>query len=441
MIESQTELRLVSSILCDRTARQRSEINHEKIADIAGSIARQDLIHPILISTEGTLIAGEHRLLAFGWLASHRIHCNNPDYNNWTMIPVHYARDVTDREIHQLELEENIRRVALDWKDEAKAIKEYFDIRSESDPDWNYTKTAKALGISEQHANRAVNVARELAANNPKLAGASSIRSAATVIERQNERAINAELDNLLDLTKPPEAPAPTIFSDSILVQDFKAWWSTYSGPKFNFIHCDFPYGIDFNKGEQARDEAFGAYDDSPEVYWDLLGTLAAALPQIASPSCHMLFWFSMNYYWETLTTLEAMGFSVNPFPLIWHKTDNKGILPDPERGPRRVYETAFLCSLGDRKIVRAVSNTYGAPTSKQIHTSEKPESVLRHFFQMFIDEYSVVLDPTAGSASALRAAEALGAKQVLGLELNSEFAELANMELNKARRLREMTA
>ena len=41
----------------------------------------------------------------------------------------------------------------------------------------------------------------------------------------------------------------------------------------------------------------------------------------------------------------------------------------------------------------------------------------------MIVDEYTNMLDPTCGSGSALRAAEALGASRMLGLEWNESFA------------------
>jgi DNA modification methylase len=41
---------------------------------------------------------------------------------------------------------------------------------------------------------------------------------------------------------------------------------------------------------------------------------------------------------------------------------------------------------------------------------------------EMFVDQYSMVLDPTCGSANALKAAQNRGASVVLGLEQNLEF-------------------
>jgi len=43
---------------------------------------------------------------------------------------------------------------------------------------------------------------------------------------------------------------------------------------------------------------------------------------------------------------------------------------------------------------------------------------------QMFVDENTTLLDPTCGSGSALRAAESLGARHVLGLEKDEEYAK-----------------
>src|SRR5262245_9408023 len=155
------------------------------------------------------------------------------------------------------------------------------------------------------------------------------------------------------------------------------------------------------------------------------------------------MFWFAMRkgskrLYEMTCTRLERMGWDINPLPLIWMKTDGAGIIPDPERGPRQIYETCFLGSRGDRKIVRAVANAYGAPTVRDQHMSEKPEPMLRHFFGMLVDENTVMLDPTCGSGSALRAAESLGAKYVLGLEIDPEFAARARDALTRSRRLKQ---
>ena len=61
---------------------------------------------------------------------------------------------------------------------------------------------------------------------------------------------------------------------------------------------------------------------------------------------------------------------------------------------------------------------------------SEKPVSMLSYFFKMVVDENTALLDPTAGSGSAIRAAKRLGAPRILGLEINPTFAREANQAL-----------
>jgi DNA modification methylase len=76
------------------------------------------------------------------------------------------------------------------------------------------------------------------------------------------------------------------------------------------------------------------------------------------------------------------------------------------------------------------VANAFSGASTSIDHMSEKPVPMLQHFFRMIIDGSSRVLDPTCGSGSALRAALAAGAKTVLGLELNPEFATRAQVSL-----------
>jgi DNA modification methylase len=98
----------------------------------------------------------------------------------------------------------------------------------------------------------------------------------------------------------------------------------------------------------------------------------------------------------------------------------------------RRVYETAFFCSRGDHPVVQIASNHFSANTVSNTHMSEKPVTMLSHFFKMFVDGHTAILDPTAGSGSALRAAKRLGATRILGLEINEIFCRDANQALLK---------
>lgn len=399
----------VDQIWVDRKARQRQEIDPKRVTELAESIARNGLIHPPVIKRDGQLIAGERRYLAVKSLG-------------WTNVPVQFAEDLSEIELHMIELEENIRRVDITWQEECQAVERYHRLKSQTEEDWTTKKTAEMLGMSPEAVNQKRAVAKEIEAGNKRVIEAPKFSTARGIVSRTAERRKAAVLESItIDDEPAPERTVP------LLNADFIEWARDYSGPKFNFLHCDFPYGVNADKHNQGSAKSFGGYEDSADVYFQLLDTLEGAMENVVAPSAHLMFWFSMDYYEITRQRLEKMGWKVNPFPLIWFKSDNTGILPDPKRGPRRVYETAFFASRGDRKIISAVSNVCAAPgREKTVHMSEKPRSMLRHFFRMVVDEYSYVLDPTCGSGNAVRVAQDLGASQCLGLEKSEEFYSLA---------------
>lgn len=394
----------IDKITINREERQRREL--DRIDELAASIRRVGLIHPPVLSRDGVLHVGERRVAACRSLG-------------WTHIPVQFIEEMNEAELQLLELEENVRRVDLHWHDQCRAVEKYHRLRSADEESWTEQKTADALGLTQANVNEKITVARELNKGHARIVEAPKYSVALGIVRREQERKRDSIIEKLADSSKDKVVP--------LLFDDFAAWQSSYTGPKFNFIHCDFPYGVNADKHDQGAGAAMGGYEDTPELYFELIETLTEAMTNAIADSAHLMFWFSMDYYEDTLSRLEVMGWRVNPFPLVWHKSDNAGILPDPSRGPRRVYETAFIASRGDRKIVQPVSNLVASPTTKLIHMSEKPEPVLRHFFRMFVDEYSVVLDPTCGSANAVKVAKKMGAAHVLGIENNREFFELAS--------------
>lgn len=427
-----------SAITIKRDERQRTEVNTRGIKD---SIARDGVWHPIIVTRDLVLVAGERRLTA-------SLELGLAD------IPCRYVDQLSSTELQVIELEENLRRADLCWQDQVRAFGKLHELLSGNSPDWTISATADHLGYHPSHISGSIRVYKELA--DPKVQAMPTFFAARNFLGRKDERGIDNALSMIVesgltvalalaqpkplgialpqaDLSSPdlqiPEAPAakPLVLpaGDSILLADFRLWAPQYSGPKFNFLHCDFPYGIDLFAGKKSgRERAEHTYEDAEDTYWTLLGTLCAHRDNILQASAHCMFWFSMDYYTDTIAFLgqHAPEFIVNAFPLIWHKSCGSGITPDPQRGPKRAYETALLLSRGDRVVCRSVANFYAAQTDKRLHHSCKPEPMLRHFFQLFVDEHTRMLDPTCGGGSALRAAESLGAQLVLGLEKEEPF-------------------
>ena len=408
----------VAAIIVNRAERQRRELRN--IDELAESIQRIGLINPPVITQDGVLVAGERRLTAIRQLG-------------WTHTPVQFAEDLSDYDLQCIELEENVKRENLPWQDEVAALERFHKLKVAHEPGWSQEQTADAVGLSRPEVTKKLQVASHM--GNETIAKADRFSAALNMVQRNAERkrstvleSVGIAVDNTV-LSPEEQAPAPEPIIPLLNVS-FHEWQPQYTGPKFNLIHCDFPYGINVADAPRMDSTIKDHYDDSPEVFYTLLDRLAAAMDNVVADSAHLIFWHSMKFHAHSVEALTKMGWKCNPFPLIWHKSDGSGIAPDPQRGPRQTYEAAIFAVRGDRKITQegCVANSFAHPGRRDgaIHASEKPYAMLRHFMRMVCDEYSLVLDPTCGSGNALKVAEDLKAARVLGLEQLPEFYQIA---------------
>lgn len=469
--------------------RQRKTAGQLDETFIASVVKR--LIHPITLRHDPNggppiLVAGGRRLAAL------KVANITPLIEG---THFRFLEDLDPLEAEIIELEENVKREDLAWRDHVRAIGRLAEIlraRGKS-----ISEIHSELNISSVYFHKLLIVFKNL--NSPTITEAQNVDQAYSRLQLAAERKIASIVsdiqntgkqifeqpeekiyepilgslghlgnpaDNNIDLdaqdadknneTRESESGLGKICpnnegrsggilkgaEDPIICADFLSWAPTYSGPKFNLIHCDFPYGVDFADFAKGNAQTGELYDNTKDHYFHLLDCFCQHLDRFTSYQAHVVFWFHMNFYEETRKALADAGLFVHRRPLIWGKTDNSGIVPGRDaQYPRWIYETAFLASRGKRPLIKAKGDFYGAPSvSNAIHATQKSESMLRHFFEMLIDDTTDVLDPTCGSGSALRAAEDLGARRILGLELDPGFAKTALMLTLNARKLREVS-
>lgn len=460
-ISDETRRVAVSTIIINREQRQRADLRD--IDKLAQSIAKRGLIHPIVIDREYRLIAGERRLMAHLQLGWPDILCRFDD-----------SLDETEKQL--LELEENIKRSDLEWYDLVKSMARIHGLYCTIDPEWTMSETAEQCNVEVSLVSMYLRIHREMEEGNERVIEAGTVNEAYNIIKRRDQRAAGDALAELIEPIGPPAGSRDTISDDgnpdgtttdasglpapsprshsissigkaapagppnveaTILNEDFMKWAPQYEGPKFNFIHCDFPYGIDVFSGPQARGaEPTSGYDDQRGLYESLIKCFCEHLNRFMSISGHVIFWYSDKHRQMTLNMFNrlAPSLDIHPYPLIWVKSDNAGIASDPRHGPRHIYETALFMTRGKRQIVRIKSDAYVAPTDKTLHPSTKPEPMLRHFFEMLVDDHTQMFDPTCGSGASIRAAESLGATATLGLEIDPQFVAPARRALHMAR-------
>ncbi len=88
---------------------ERRREDYGDIDELAASIEKYDLLHPVVVDEQNTLVAGGRRLEACRQLG-------------WTTVPVRRLGDLTDAERREIELEENVRRKDLTAYERAKVL-------------------------------------------------------------------------------------------------------------------------------------------------------------------------------------------------------------------------------------------------------------------------------------------------------------------------------
>lgn len=458
MIENTIRLVPTAELNIGREARFRTELDRAHVRKLAKQIQDHGLIHAILIEMDtGKLIAGENRLAAFDYLHTIEAPCPFPSYGEWTKIPARRAKEVSELDRRTMELSENIGNCPMQWQDIAAGILELHRLMQSEDDDITQVEVSRRLGVSSADISNYLLLARNLHLD--EIRECSSKITALNILRRKQERTLDSLIDSVglshsapsteeqdeLPIGEPaepghparepipPREPRQPASPFQGQVGNFLEWAPAYQGPRFNLIHFDPPYGINLHKSSTMKKSGRAQYEDTEDLFHAITDTLLLEQDRIISSSAHILFWHSAADREAVISKLRDAGWRVWPYPLIWHKSDNTGLFPDSNRGPRHTYEMATLASRGDRKIVRLVSDSIGHPATKTSgHESEKPTGMLEHFFTMLVDGSTSILDPTGGSGNALRAARNKGAASGLFLELEPHYPNAFNAEMKK---------
>ena len=165
-----------------RKDRQRREVGD--VSELRQSIERFGLFHPIIVTRENVLVAGECRLTACKQL-------------KWAAIPVHYTDELNPLDLDVIQYEENARRSNLTWQEETVAVFRYHEANTAIKPDWKVKDTAESLRNRSSEVSKMVMVAKYVLENNPKIKHCAGYSPAYNVILRDLNRATDNELAKL----------------------------------------------------------------------------------------------------------------------------------------------------------------------------------------------------------------------------------------------------
>ena len=461
-----------------RPERQRKDLGD--LEDLKSSIRNLGLINPIVVEEKEDgqgywVIAGERRFRALQGIA-----IEDGTMNSQAEIRLFSDLDEEARQL--IELDENIKRKNLEWPEYVRALDKMWKLLGAGK--MSQAECAERIGVPQKTFNHALAIFEYL--DDERVQAAVNFSNAYNIVQRINDRKManvmmetldtidsilededglveksgetgdsllgasskknggaekshpsndgiakggtdgQLDLEDFLDRNSSGRSADVAPANDcpyKIIQGDFFEWAAGYEGKPFDFIHCDFPYGIEHDRSEQGRTDTFGAYEDSEDIYKKLVLGLLAQKDKIIAPSANVVCWLSLRYAEWTRAQFEAAGFQCLVQPFIWHKNDGKGIVADPACGMRNVGEYALVFVRNRRRVAKIIANIIDAPATKHFHASEKPREVLDKLFSAFVDDSSRVLDPTCGSGTSIQAAWKNKAKEALGIELDGGFA------------------
>lgn len=406
-------------------ARIREE--YGDIDDLASSIKTKGQIQPIVLTRDNELIVGGRRLAA----------CTKAGIE----VMCIYRDNVSDLELRELELEENLKRKALTFVEEALAIREIDKLkktihgnkgagRGAGNTGWSQTDTAELIGKTKGSVSQSIALADAMDAF-PIIKDAKNESEARKMLKKLEEELIVQELAK-----RQKARPNKNIehASQHYMIKDALVGLREVQSGVADFLEIDTPYGIDLCnvKKSQSADELNTAknYTEwSLEAYKANIKVLAKETFRILKDDAWGVWWYGQEHYQFLLEALKEAGFYVDKIPAIWSKGKGMAQTNQPELYLARGYEVFFIVRKGNpalRKRGRVnVFDFTSVHASQRIHPTEKPIELICELLDTFAYPNSIILCPFLGSGNTLRAAYMKGMTGFgfeLGVELKTKF-------------------
>jgi site-specific DNA-methyltransferase (adenine-specific) len=408
--------------------------------ELATSIADNGVIHPVVVRKDEdgniTLVVGETRMKALDicWNLGKEVRCGEQ------VIPAGYVPCLFQGEMDpiaafEMELEENVRRTDLDWKDKATAVYKLSQLRKmQAERDGKPGPTARTL--AEEIAGTAEgqfgeDVRQDLILGQvldqtpdlPAFTGITSRKEAFKALKRDEERKRNAELADRIGATFGAHA-------HTLIQGDCMDALPKLASDQFDVILTDPPYGISADSfGDSAGKGSAHGYEDSYDHWRNCINVLVTEGTRLTRPNAHAYVFCDIEHFLELRILFGTSGWRCFRTPLIWINPAAVRT-PWPEHGPQRKYQMLLFAVKGDKPVTRIYADYLIYSSDENLgNSAQKPVALLVDLLKRSIRAGDSVLDPFAGTGTIFPAAHQVKCRAT-GIEIDPACYAIAAKRL-----------
>jgi ParB family chromosome partitioning protein len=396
------------------------------IDTLAQSLNELGLIEPIVLNQDNILIAGGRRLAAAKLLA-------------WKEIDYVLLSTLDESHRKELELEENIRRKDMDWKEQVCAVAEIHKLKERKGilggEQWGYRQTGELLGMSAAKITYALQLATAIKELGNPVRTAKNTSEALRILMKQKEDVAMAKLAEYTMLA----VQAPVIKQDSagietttesatvnqmyrqpdtiplnqMLFNDdcIDLMLNKMEAESIDHVITDPPYGIDMDNLEQQNtgminiDSVAGEHDVQNNK--DMFQNMFKATYRVLKPNGFFVFFYDLDHHNLLQTLAKEAGYKVQRWPLTWIKT-HTCINQAAQWNFTKSTEVAMVCRKGNATLVQAQPVCHFAESNdadRKIlgHPFVKPFRLWKWILEAVALKGQKILDPFAGVGSSTK--------------------------------------
>ena len=439
----------------------------ESILEVGG------LIQPLVVERithpnyEFALRCGGRRYAALTLLNSHKV--PNPFPERFLSAPVHIFDEMPAHRRLLVELEENLRRKGMTWKENVIGIVKYHKAQRQAaaldGEKWSQARTGELLNVDQAAVSVAFTLYDELMTGNEKVLAAESANEAIKIITEERLDRAQAEQMRRIQLKRAEQvAQAGTagqtsfltsaVFAPSTLLpgtahgnqlarlesQPVKEQFTKEQVASFfyhgdaltvlpllaasgviNHIICDPPYGIDMSNLAGDAAERVKETHDVKQNLTLLPAFLRVAFDSIADDG-FLAMWYDLDHHEKIRAWAEDIGWRVQRWPLVWCKTTpcSNGAA---QYNITKSTEVCYFFRKSEQSIIKDKrGNNYivGPNPRNATHPFVKPAYVWDAILDIVASPGQTVVDPFAGEGSSLAPIFKHGCRPI-GIELDEK--------------------